>query len=123
MAEKAEYTNNSLRFSDDEKLKKYFIETESSYRLKDIYRTGISFSQGNILDLSSYRKPYQYDVIFCRNVLIYFTEAAIYKAIKHFARCLREGGLLFLGHSESIIGISQAFKSIRYGNCIVYEKS
>ena len=63
-----------------------------------------------------------YDVVFCRNVLIYFSEAALKTAIETFARVVRPGGLLFLGHSESIIGLTQAFQVERLGQCIAYRR-
>lgn len=122
-AKKAEYTLNSLRGIDDNNISKYFIKNEQNYRLKLIYKNNIFFEYGNIVDVSSYQKNSPYDVIFCRNVLIYFSEQSLFKAIKNFARVLKKGGLLFLGHSESIIGLSDFFEPIRYGDCIVYKKA
>jgi chemotaxis protein methyltransferase CheR len=54
--------------------------------------------------------------------MIYFSEPALHKAVENFAQCLRPGGLLFLGHSESIIGVSKSFEAIRVGNSIIYER-
>jgi len=123
-ASKAEYTERSLRFMDEEKIKQYFKKHDNQrYFLKDMYRHGISFDWGNILKLETYHKSFLYDVVFCRNVMIYFSEHALHKAVENFAQCLRPGGLLFLGHSESIIGVSNSFEAIRLGNSIVYERS
>jgi len=82
----------------------------------------VSFGFGNILDIGSFQKPKPYDVVFCRNVLIYFSEAAFQNAIGNFARVLRPGGLLFLGHSESLIGRSDRFETLRLERCIAYRK-
>ena len=49
-------------------------------------------------------------MVFCRNVLIYFSEPAFHQAIVNFAQALRPGGLLFLGHSESLIGRSRSLR-------------
>jgi chemotaxis protein methyltransferase CheR len=123
-AKKAEYGSNSFRFTDSEKLIRYFKkQNESKHSVKESFRTGINFDLGNILKLETYKKLIPYDALFCRNVLIYFSEASLHKAIENFARCLRPGGLLFLGHSESIIGISDKFEAIRLGNCIVYSRT
>jgi chemotaxis protein methyltransferase CheR len=123
IAKKAEYTERSLRFLDEEKIKKYFKNNgQKRYLLKDMFRQGITFDWGNILKIDTYHKSFLYDIVFCRNVIIYFSEPALHKAIENFAHCLRPGGLLFLGHSESIIGISQSFNAIRAGNSIVYQR-
>jgi chemotaxis protein methyltransferase CheR len=88
----------------------------------DSFRKPAGFAYGNILDLDSFRKPAPYDVIFCRNVLIYFSEAAFQHAVANFAKALRQGGLLFLGHSESLIGRSDRFETVRLERCIAYRK-
>jgi len=123
LANKAEYTERSLRFMDEEKIKQYFKTNDKKrYILKEMYRQGITFEWGNILKLETYHKSFLYDVVFCRNVMIYFSEHALHKAVENFAQCLRPGGLLFLGHSESIIGVSKSFEAIRVGNSIIYER-
>jgi chemotaxis protein methyltransferase CheR len=124
LANKAEYTERSLRFMDEEKIKHYFKKKDKQrYILKEMYRHGITFDWGNILKLETYHKSFLYDVVFCRNVMIYFSEHALHKAVENFAQCLRPGGLLFLGHSESIIGVSKSFEAIRVGNSIIYERA
>jgi len=121
-ARKAVYNSNSLRFTEGEKIERYFKKDDNHYILKDIFRGGIVFDFGNILKVDTYQKPLPYDAIFCRNVLIYFSESALRQAIENFAQCLRPGGLLFLGHAESIIGISKCFEAIRLGNSIIYKR-
>ncbi len=122
-AKKAIYTSNSLRFMDEEKKKKFFKQLDkNTYELKDIFRKNVNLFKANLLDLSTFYKPILYDAIFCRNVIIYFSESAILKAIDNLKNCLRKNGLLFLGHSESIIGLSNNFESIRLGNYIVYRR-
>ncbi|MDA8017096.1 MAG: protein-glutamate O-methyltransferase CheR [Thermoanaerobaculia bacterium] len=116
------YRHVSLRALDDAQTQRLFTRTgEEEYRLKDPFRCGVHFASGNILDPLSFA-PLAYDAVFCRNVLIYFTEAALKKAIDNFARIVRQDGLLFLGHSESIIGLTKAFQAERLGNCIAYRR-
>ena len=62
------------------------------------------------------------DVIFCRNVIIYFDKEAKKKVIESFSNKLREGGYLLLGHSESLINISNAFVLRTLNNDMVYQK-
>lgn len=123
MARTAIYRPTSLRILSDEQIRRHFLQLDNeTYELRTPFRHGVGFRQGNILDLGSLRKPFPYDVVFCRNVLIYFSEMALKTAIQNFAALLRPGGLLFLGHSESIIGLTQTFQPERLGACIVYRR-
>ncbi|MDH3253872.1 MAG: protein-glutamate O-methyltransferase CheR, partial [Acidobacteriota bacterium] len=104
-AERASYTKNSLRVASEEQIRNHFSRNGDEYELQQRYRKSVSFTHGNILDLPTYPAS-NYDAIFCRNVLIYFSEPALHRAVENFAAALRPGGLLFLGHSESIIGLT-----------------
>lgn len=123
LAQRATYRPISLRAMTPEDIERYFVQhTEDAYELRQPYRTGVQFSYGNILDLATYPAGMVYDAIFCRNVLIYFSEPALKQAVENFAQVVRPGGLLFLGHSESIIGLSKAFQAERLGQCIAYRR-
>ena len=123
MARAAEYGPNSLRALTEEQIAGYFrLEPSGRYRLRLPYREGVEIAHGNLLDPRSYRCPPLYDAIFCRNVLIYFSEAALHRAIDSFAQALAPGGLLFLGHSESIIGLSPHFTTVRFRRCLGYRR-
>jgi chemotaxis protein methyltransferase CheR len=122
-AKQAIYGSGSLRSTSEEQKARYFRQTEEERcELGRPYREGVAFAYGNILELKTFRKPYAYDVLFCRNVLIYFSESAFHRAIANFAQALRLGGLLFLGHSESLIGRSDRFETVRLDRCIAYRK-
>ncbi|MEO1087264.1 MAG: protein-glutamate O-methyltransferase CheR [Acidobacteriota bacterium] len=122
LAEQGLYRHSALRTLDDVQKKRYFIEHgPESYELKENYRRGVNFRPGNILKLGTAVSG-PYDVVFCRNVLIYFAEPALKEAIENFATIVRPGGLLFLGHSESIIGLTQSFQAERLGSCIAYRR-
>lgn len=130
-AREAIYGKNSLRAAGEDQIRRFFTRSGSEkYALNDSLRKGIRFSSGNILELATYPKSGgsgnvgtgHYDVLFCRNVLIYFSERALHRAIANFARTLRPGGLLFLGHAESIIGLSEDFETRRFESCIAYRR-
>ena len=122
-ARKAEYTQTSLRATSEPQIRRFFSRTGSDhYRLNRSLVENTNFSLGNILDLRTFPTPGGYDVVFCRNVLIYFSERALHRAIDNFASALRPGGLLFLGHAESIIGLSDAFETVRFERCIAYRR-
>ncbi|MEW6364619.1 MAG: protein-glutamate O-methyltransferase CheR [Acidobacteriota bacterium] len=123
IAQGAEYGQYSLRGLDEATIARYFRKGENGrYALREPYRTGVKFSRGNLLDLSTFQKYVPYDAIFCRNVIIYFSEPAIHKSVHNLAVCIRMGGLLFLGHSESIIGLSPCFEAVRVSDCIAYKR-
>jgi chemotaxis protein methyltransferase CheR len=117
------YGPNSLRATREEQIQRFFArEGIGQFSLRDRFRQDVNFSLGNILEPSSYRAGAPYDVLFCRNVFIYFSEGALRRALANFASVLRPGGLLFLGHAESIIGISDDFETVRLARCIVYQR-
>ncbi len=123
MARRAIYRPTSLRALTPEQATRFFARREAEhFELRPLFRRGVRFRNGNILDLSSFSCIMPYDVVFCRNVLIYFSEPALKVAIENFAQITRPGGLLFLGHSESIIGLTKAFQAERFGSCIAYRR-
>ncbi len=127
-AESGVYRPSSLRALVPEQITKYFVQHSlDAFELKRHMRSGVTFRRGNILNLDA-GSPSSglsgiYDAVFCRNVLIYFAEPALKAAIEEFARVLRPGGLLFLGHSESIIGLTKSFQAERLGSCIAYRRT
>ena len=117
------YGPSSLRNLDEAEKGVYFEALDvQHYRLRDEFREGVTVSAGNILEAATYSSRGPYDVVFCRNVLIYFSEEAFQRAIRNFSSVLRPGGLLFLGHSESLIGRSTPFETVRLERCIAYRK-
>ncbi len=123
IARTAEYGPSSLRAQQEDRIGRHFREyPEGRFTLRTPYRGGVRFYLANIIDLETYRRPLAYDIVFCRNVLIYFSEPALRRAISNFAKVLRPGGLLFLGHSESIIGLSEDFETVRVGSCLAYRR-
>lgn len=123
-ARHATYRRSSLRTLEESQIDRFFHRHgPESFELRANHRNRIEFASANILDLQPFARSGAYDTVFCRNVLIYFSEAALKKVIDHFARLVRPGGLLFLGHSESIIGLSEAFQAERLGQCIAYRRT
>ena len=118
------YGPNSLRATNEEQIHRFFARSGvQEFSLRDRYRQDVSFSLGNILEPRTYRAGAPYDVLFCRNVFIYFAEGSLRRALDNFASVLRPGGLLFLGHAESIIGVSDHFETVRLARCIAYKRT
>ncbi len=122
-ARKGVYKKGAHRATSPEMLAKYFIEEEKgNYRIVDRVRELVSFNSLNLLDPYKTSLISNVDVIFCRNVIIYFDKEAKKKVIASFFDKLREGGYLLLGHSESLINISNAFILRTLKNDMVYQK-
>lgn len=85
----------------------------SLVRVKPQFRRKIEFKRINLMDDEFGLLKHNYDIIFCRNVLIYFDKIKQEQVIRKFCSHLREGGFLFLGHSESIMGMQLPLKQIR----------
>ena len=122
-ARKGMYKKGSHRATPPGMLQKYFIEEgKGDYRIIDAVRQLVSFSYVNLLDPYKTSLIRDLDIIFCRNVIIYFDRNAKKKVIETFYDKLREGGYLLLGHSESLINISTAFTLRTLQNDMVYQK-
>ncbi len=122
-ARKGVYKKTSHRVTSPAMLAKYFVEEDKAdYRIVDKVKELVSFSSLNLLDPVKTNLISNMDVIFCRNVIIYFDKEAKKKVIESFASKLREGGYLLLGHSESLINLSNAFVLRTLKNDMVYQK-
>lgn len=94
----------------------YFLRSKKDddlVRVKPEFRKNITYRRVNLMDNAYGMQNASLDIIFCRNVLIYFDKPVQEKVIRKFAACLRPGGLLFLGHSESLMGMNVTMKQLR----------
>ena len=121
-ARRAVYHQGSLRAVTPALFERHFLKDGSGVRVKESSRRSVSFRAGNLLDPASYEGLKPADVLFCRNVLIYFSDAALQRAVGLFHQALAPGGYLFLGHAESLARVSSAFVAIRFQGAIVYQK-
>lgn len=117
------YRKNAFRSIDDHYIRKYFTdEGEGNYRIVDPVRSLVNFSLLNLVDPFKVRVVGKMDVIFCRNVIIYFDRDTKKKVINNFYDRLTEEGYLLLGHSESLMNISTDFMLRHFKNDLVYQK-
>ena len=101
---------------------KYFAAHGDQLRVDDRLRQITSFGQLNLLDTEMLQLLGEVDVIFCRNVLIYFDKAARRKVVDVFYSKLKTLGYLLLGHSESLMNITTDFELVYLKNDMVYRK-
>jgi chemotaxis protein methyltransferase CheR len=123
VARKGIYTKSSFRSTDERYLKRFFTETPEGYRICDQVRELVTISHMNLFDANRLALLGKMDIIFCRNVIIYFDLASKKRVIESFHHMLREGGYLLLGHSESLMNISTAFALRHLKNDMVYQKA
>ncbi len=121
-ARRGMYRRNSFRSTEGYLIDKYFKEEDGAYLISEDVRRLVSFSCLNLLDPFKVRFMGQMDLIFCRNVLIYFDHVARKKVVENFSHNLVEGGYLLLGHAESLINISTSFALRHLKNDMVYQK-
>jgi chemotaxis protein methyltransferase CheR len=121
-ATRGRYHQNSLRAVTPQQLERHFVTRGDGVQVKEGVRKLVSFRPGNLLDPGSYAGFTPVDVIFCRNVLIYFSDESIQRAVRIFHDILVPGGYLFLGHAESLARVTSAFTPIRFQGAIVYQK-
>jgi chemotaxis protein methyltransferase CheR len=98
------------------------VRAGAGHEVKDGIRRLVQFRKGNILERESYDALAPLDAVLCRNVLIYFSDAAIRRTVEHFHELLAPGGFLLLGHAESLSRITAAFVPIRFKGAMIYEK-
>jgi chemotaxis protein methyltransferase CheR len=121
-AKKAVFNTYSVRNTDKAILTKYFTENKGMYALKENVKKYVSLEFLNLMDSASYRKYKQMDMIFCRNVLIYFDETGKKKVIEMLRESLKPAGFLTIGHAESLHNISRGFKPLIFPGTIAYQK-
>ncbi len=89
-------------------LQKYFTRQDALYKVNSDLARLVVFKRFNLMDPLPFKGPL--DLIFCRNVVIYFDKKTIGELIERFYHVLAPGGYLFIGHSESLSGLSHPFK-------------
>jgi chemotaxis protein methyltransferase CheR len=116
------YRRNSFRATEKFFLNKYFIEQSGLFRITDKAKQYVNFNLLNLLDPYKAKLVGKMDVIFCRNVLIYFDMPSRKKVVNIFSEQLADGGYLLLGHAESLINISTAFTLKHFQYDMLYQK-
>ena len=101
---------------------RYFRRSETGMEVVEEVKRWVRFEVFNLMDDVAMVFLKKFDVIFCRNVLIYFDTNSKRKVVEHFYNNLLDHGYLFLGHSESLFGISDKFKLVHFPGGMAYKK-
>ena len=121
-ARRAIYGPSAFRATTPEFRKRWFVERPEGSLVSERVRQLCQFGQLNLLDSSRAATVGRVDAIFCRNVLIYFGTHARRRVIDIFHQRLYPGGILFLGHSESLLNVSTAFELLHFREDLAYRR-
>jgi chemotaxis protein methyltransferase CheR len=117
------FTEYALRNTPSDIVAKYFKQvSDTSHKLIPEIRESITFTQVNLSNPDETRAYRGFDVVFCRNLLIYFDSASRREAVECLYGALNPGGYVFLGHSESMSRISSLFTISKAADALVYQK-
>ncbi len=118
------YPAKSVLNIPEDSVKRFFVpDGTDSYRVSREARNLCEFSYHNLI-----KEPYpvalmgNWDIVFCRNVTIYFRLESTKRVVSNFFRSLNEGGYLFIGHSETLSSISDEFELVEMGGVFIYRK-
>ncbi len=121
-AKKGVYREYSVRNTPPYYLKKYFTINGNLFEIAPQIKKMASFKIMNLFDTMSMRSMTSFDVIFCANVLIYFDTKSKIAVVSNLYNSLNKGGYLFIGYSETLHGVSKAFKLVAFPKTIGYNK-
>ncbi|TFG62923.1 MAG: protein-glutamate O-methyltransferase CheR, partial [Spirochaetales bacterium] len=119
IAKEGFYQDTRIAGVPDKYLAKYFTKKGNGYQVRDSIRKLIKFDYHNLKNDSSLKDM---DIVFCRNVIIYFDEAAQIAAINRFWDAMSGHSFLFIGHSESLFGMNTAFEFVKTDWACIYKK-
>ncbi|MES2900556.1 MAG: CheR family methyltransferase [Pseudomonadota bacterium] len=116
------YTRNAFRGASLSFRDRYFTSEGHDYRINQDLRSEVAFSQGNLMALDTATRSGRYDIIFCRNLLIYFDDAGAAEAIARLDKMLTEDGMLFAGYAEVPTFCANGFAPLRVPGAFALRK-
>lgn len=122
MARKGIYSSSSFRSTDPTYKRRFFSEVDGKFKIDDRIKRMVTVSHLNLLDTSRVAMLGMMDVVFCRNVIIYFDQLAKKRVVDSFYQRLRPEGFLLLGHSESLMNLSTSFLLRHFKDDMVYQR-
>jgi len=121
-AKKGVYGSYSMRTVKEPYLGRYFKRNETGHEIDTLIKSVVKFMNVNLTDEKKVKSLQSMDVIFCRNVLIYFDDKAKQKVVSLLYDSLRPGGYLIIGSAESLHNITRAFRPVLLNKVIAYQR-
>jgi chemotaxis protein methyltransferase CheR len=116
------YSEYALRTTPPEIVSAYFTKDGNTYRVNESLKRIVAFGQINLNDKEHLKRVERSQIVFCRNVIIYFDDDMKRRVINAYYDNLEPDGVLLIGHSESLHNITRAFQLEQYKGTIVYRK-
>lgn len=117
------YSRRSVQHLPEGVLARHFTPlSDGRFQISEALRSSVSFCRVNLVDRAETARFRDFDVVFCRNLLIYFDDASRREAAESIYDALRPGGFVFLGHSESMSRISPLFELRKLPDAMVWQK-
>jgi chemotaxis protein methyltransferase CheR len=120
MCERGYYRALSFRATEPAMVQRYFTVSGDGFIIADRIKRLVQFASLNLMDVRKIAAFGPVDAIFCRNVLIYFDKPTQKRVVESFARALRAGGYLFLGHAESLFALTDLYEPVVQPESIAY---
>jgi len=122
-SEDAVYGEKDIGHLPKEYVDKYFTRQGSTYHLREDVKALVEFEYHNLAtDPCLHEKMQNVDILFCRNVIIYFDPETTRRVIENFYNCLSQEGYLFLGHTETLWQITNRFERVEFPQTFIYKK-
>nr|WP_321268349.1 protein-glutamate O-methyltransferase CheR [uncultured Sulfurimonas sp.] len=121
-AKMAKYSERSVHAIPKQVLAKWFNKKNLTYELGEELQGSVDFQVANVFDKTQMRNLGKFDVIFSRNMLIYFDDASRKEVAMTFYDMLNPGGYILLGHAEYMSRIVSVFKAKKIDNTLIYQK-
>jgi chemotaxis protein methyltransferase CheR len=118
-ARRGEYEEPQLETVSAERCRRFFQRSGTRYAVRPWVRRGIEFERASLFDGPPWPDA---DIVFCRNVMIYFDADYQRKLARRLAAAMAPGGYLFLGHTESLRGLTDAFRMVALRSGVAYQR-
>jgi chemotaxis protein methyltransferase CheR len=125
-AREGQFDEWAFRSASEELKRTCFVPAGKSWRIAPEFKEGISFQYHNLVQHpfpSLLNNLCAFDVILCRNVLIYFNDKTVQRVLEQFRHTLVEGGWLLVGHAEPNVQLFRSFRTVNAAGAVLYQKS
>jgi chemotaxis protein methyltransferase CheR len=116
------YGEHAFRNPEAAPMRRWFHLRGGKWVIDEAIQRMVRFTRENLLDAGALAGESGIDVLFCRNVMIYFDLGARRRVLRRFHHAMREGGWLLLGHSESLLNVTADFEIVHLQSDLVYRK-
>jgi len=121
-AKKGIYNKRSIQFIPNNLLKKFFKVDGLDFHIDSMIKGAVNFKVANIMEKNQMRQLGKFDIIFSRNMLIYFDDESRREVGVTFYDLLKPDGYIFLGHADKMSRISSLFRTQKIGKSLIYQK-